>query len=272
MKKLFNRGMSLTLIVCLTFVICLCGCNNTDVTSSDTVTSSDVSSNTAISSSTSSTTSKTVSKADKTASKISQTSKTSSESQTSSEAELIIPEIIIPEKRKSIFQDFHKDSEWYKSMDVAPFLLEEGIEVEGEIMVDYCVIFEWPDYYSNYDPTIKLVIDKQSLTNAIVKIYTDMINDYLTENNFTREDLLEMLGATLDSYIEYFIQEEAKAAVEKMNLTIKSAGYSFVAGVLYIKNYGDEYYRVVEHFYDEEKDQLTLTDGGATIVLNRKIK
>lgn len=254
MKKLFNRGVTLTLVICLALVVVLCGCGEKGDVSSSIDASSNVSETSTEATSTQAQTSQ-QSETSKVSSAVSknQTSSAVSKPSTSSKTASSKP-VTSSAPEKTPAQKIV--GKWRGSIDIAPLLAEEDMIVEGEQLVSCDV-----EYAAG--GVLYEVIDRTSLKTVYTNVLNKSLNDTLVQQNLTRQEFEAQLGKTCEEFIEETIQ----SVMDLIPQTIISA-YKFEGNDLYVRDQDDTDFVKTQYSFSGE-NKLTITEDGVSITYTR---
>lgn len=257
MKMFVSSKMVCATILCFIMAITLCACTKSEPFSSDvsgtlqttssassTDTQSENSSEDAVAS-TSSTDNKTESSSKSSESSSVSTNKTptSSDSTTTTPTTPKTPAQIIVGK-------------WRGSLDMAPLFSEQGYPMEGTQIVS-CDI----EFTSN--GIVYEIIDRESAKTLYTNLFTQVVNDMLTENNLTKEQFEASAGKTYDDYLNELVQ----SAMELIPQTFISA-YKFEGNDLYVREQNDADFVKREYSFNGE-NKLAIVESGVSITYTR---
>lgn len=145
---------------------------------------------------------------------------------------------------------------WRGSVDMAPLLLEEGYVVEGTQMV-FCDI-EFTSGGVLYEK-----IDKESMKTVFTNMMTKVMNDYLIENNLTKDQFEVEEGKSYDEFLNELVQN----MIDLVPQTIINT-YKFEGNDLYVhEQYADDFEKMEYSFNGE--NQLTIDEEGQSITYTR---
>ena len=272
MKKLFNVKSLCAILLCFVMIVSLCACTDTeqnastyddastpttsvssvDEVSSDEETSIDTTTQTpsqdAISSDESSSTTQTPTQSGEN-SKVESTV-TSSTPVTSTTPST--PETTKPKTNAELIL-----GKWRGSYDMAPMLSEMGFgTIEGTAIVSCDIEFTSSGiFYEN--------IDRASAESAYRNVFTQMLNNALVEEGYTKEQFEAENGITFDEYISLLVD----TVMESLPQTIINA-YKFEGNDLYIRTQDDVDFVKNEYRFDGD-NTITITEDGESITYTR---
>ena len=279
MKKLFNVKSLCAILLCFVMIISLCACTDTEQNSSthDDVSAPAVNSSVNADNSVDETPSQ-----DATSSNESDdtTTQTPSQNTESSKVESTVtsstpvtsttpptsettPVNSTPSQTTSTPAPTPKTAKelivgkWQGSVDMAPMFSEEmGFEFKGPATV-------WCDMEFTSGGVVYEIINRVSLTEAYFNVYSEWLNNSLTEEGLTKEQFETGAGMSFDEYVNTLVE----ASMEIVPLTATHS-YKFEGNDLYIRQQGKSDFEKAEYSFDGD-DKLILNQDGVDILYTR---
>ncbi len=145
---------------------------------------------------------------------------------------------------------------WRTSMDMAPAFAEQGLAVDGQLMVSCDIEF-------TKNGVLYEVIDRTTLKAAYTRVFTKMLNDSLAAEGITKGQFETDHGITFDEYVAQMTQ----AALDSVPQTLICA-YEFRGNDLYVREQSDADFEKETYAFDGN-NKLTLTEGGTAVTYTR---
>ena len=273
MKKLFNVKSLCAILLCFVMIISLCACtdteqnssthddvsapavnssvnadNSVDETPSQDATSSNESDDTTTQTPSQNTESSKVESTVTSSTPVTSTTPPTSEttpttSSTPAPTQKTAKELIV--------------GKWRGSTDMAPMFSEEmGFEFKGPATV-------WCDMEFTSGGVVYEIINRVSLTEAYFNVYSEWLNNSLTEEGLTKEQFETGAGMSFDEYINTLVE----ASMQIVPLTATHS-YKFEGNDLYILQQGESNFEKAEYSFDGD-DKLILNQDGVDILYTR---
>lgn len=146
---------------------------------------------------------------------------------------------------------------WQGSLDMAPMFSEEmGFEFKGPATV-------WCDMEFTSGGVVYEIINRVSLTEAYFNVYSEWLNNSLTEEGLTKEQFETGAGMSFDEYINTLVE----ASMKIVPLTATHS-YKFEGNDLYILQQGESNFEKTEYSFDGD-DKLILNQDGVNVTYTR---